>query len=128
MNGSHPFYSGTYNGHDCYCVTSEDRIKRVREFDLETCRRALLLPDLQSTVRKAIECQARKLVRAAKPKKPPPAAKFAVVLNPGTLFQAVDIYCGTLKSAEEWARGAVEPGVEVDVMRVLPDGSLTTEL
>ena len=60
--------------------------------------------------------------------KPPPAAKFAVVLNPGTLFQEVDIYCGTLQSAQAWLRDAMEPGVEADVMRVLPDGSLTTEL
>ena len=60
--------------------------------------------------------------------KPPPAAKFAVVLNPGTLFQQIDTYCGTLQSAQAWLRDALEPGVEADVMRVLPDGSLTTEL
>ena len=60
--------------------------------------------------------------------KPPPGAKFAVVLNPGTLFQQVDTYCGTLQSANAWLRDAMEPGVEADVMRVLPDGSLTTEL
>ena len=35
---------------------------------------------------------------------PPPTAKFAVVLNPGTLFQQVDIYCSTLRDAEDWAR------------------------
>ena len=60
--------------------------------------------------------------------KPPTAAKFAVVLNPGTLFQQIDTYCGTLQSAQAWLRDALEPGVEADVMRVLPDGSLTTEL
>lgn len=59
--------------------------------------------------------------------KPPPAAKFAVVTNPGTLFQAVDIYCASLANAEAWARETREPGLEVDVMRVLPDGTLTAE-
>lgn len=67
-------------------------------------------------------------MKAQRKPKPPPAAKFAVVLNPGTLFQEVDIYCGTLQSAQAWLRDALEPGVEADVMRVLPDGSLTTEL
>lgn len=55
-------------------------------------------------------------------------AKFAVVLNPGTLFQRVDTYCSTRQSAEEWARDTREPGLDVDVMRVLPSGELTTDL
>lgn len=59
--------------------------------------------------------------------KPPPAAKFAVVINPGTLLQQVDIYCSTLRDAEDWARDTREDGIEVDVMRVLPSGTLTTE-
>ena len=59
--------------------------------------------------------------------KPPPGAMFAVVLNPGTLFQQVDIYCSTLQTAQAWLRDALEPGTEADVMRVLPDGSLTAE-
>lgn len=58
---------------------------------------------------------------------PPPAAKFAVVLNPGTLFQQVDVYCSTLQNAESWARETREPGLEVDVMKVMPNGTLTTE-
>jgi len=49
------------------------------------------------------------------------------VTNPGTLFQAVDVYSATLQSAQEWAASTREPGLEVDVMRVRPDGSLTTE-
>jgi hypothetical protein len=57
----------------------------------------------------------------------PPGAKFAVVLNPGTLFQQADIYCATLNDALAWLRDALEPGTEADVMRVLPDGSLTAE-
>lgn len=66
-------------------------------------------------------------VRNNRKPKPPPAAKFAVVLNPGTLFEQVDVYCGTLQSAEAWARDTREPGLEVDVMKVMPNGSLTTE-
>jgi hypothetical protein len=58
---------------------------------------------------------------------PPPAAKFAVVIHPGTLFQTVDVYATNLKNAQEWAASTREPGIEVDVMRVRPDGSLTTE-
>jgi hypothetical protein len=128
MSKTHPFYSGTYDGRDCFYMTTDDRVKRVAEFDLETCHRALELKGLQATVRGALERRVRKLKRDAKPKKPPPAAKFAVVLNPGTLLQAVDVYAATLRDAEQWAAGIREPGVEVDVMRVLPGGQLTTEL
>lgn len=128
MSKDHPFYSGTYNNRDCYCVTAEDRTKRVAEFDLETCRKALQLQDLQTTVRAALERRVRKLERDARPKKPPPAAKYAVVLNPGTLFQRVDVYCSTRQNAEDWARDTREPGLDVDVMRVLPSGELTTDL
>ncbi|MGF6692961.1 hypothetical protein M2318_003038 [Metapseudomonas resinovorans] len=58
---------------------------------------------------------------------PPPCARFAVVLNPGTLFEAVDVYASTLQDAQSWAAETREPDLEVDVMCVLPDGSLTTE-
>ena len=128
MSKDHPFYSGTYDGRDCFYMTADDRVKRVAEFDLQTCRRALELADLQATVRGALERRVRKLERAAKPIKPAPAAKYAVVLNPGTLFQRVDTYCSTRQSAEEWARDTREPGLDVDVMRVLPSGDLTTDL
>ncbi|WP_161872663.1 hypothetical protein [Pseudomonas sp. SG-MS2] len=60
-------------------------------------------------------------------KNPPPCARYAVVLNPGTLFQRVDVYALTLLDAERWAAETREPGLEVDVMRVLPHGQLTTE-
>ena len=65
MSSAHPFWSGTYNGHDCYCVTVDDRVKRVAEFDLATCHQALQLPNLQSSVRTALERRIRKLERAA---------------------------------------------------------------
>lgn len=65
MSSAHPFYSGTYNGHDCYCMSADDRVKRVTGFDLATCRVALELPGLQGTVRQAIERRIRKLERQA---------------------------------------------------------------
>lgn len=55
---------------------------------------------------------------------PPPGALFAVVLNPVTLFQQVDSYSGSLREAYALAADLREPGVEVDVMKVVP-GSLT---
>lgn len=122
----HPFYVATYNGHECYCMTADDRVKRVAEFDLITCSEAMKLDDLQTTVKRAIERRMRTL--KARSAKPPPSAKFAVVLNPGTLFQSVDVYAGTLQSALDWACSMREPGVEVDVMRVMHDGTLTTDL
>lgn len=63
MSKQNPFYSGTYNGHDCYCMSADDRLKRVADFDLATCIVALELSGLQSTVRKAIERRIRKLQR-----------------------------------------------------------------
>lgn len=65
MNSKHPFYSGTYNGHDCFCMSADDRVNRVADFDLQTCQAALALPGLQSTVRHAIERRIRKLERLA---------------------------------------------------------------
>ena len=74
MSKDHPFYSGTYNDRDCYCMTADDRVKRVAEFDLPTCQRALAIDGLQGTVKQAIERRMRKLERDARPRKAPPAA------------------------------------------------------
>ncbi|PTQ70390.1 hypothetical protein [Pseudomonas sp. GV071] len=65
MSNSHPFYAGTYNGNDCYCMTADDRVKRVAEFNLEQCQAVLNLPGLQTTVRAAAERRIRKLSRAS---------------------------------------------------------------
>ena len=70
MSKDHPFYSGTYNGHDCYCMTVDDRINRVAAFDLPACRAALALPSLQRTVKAAIERRMRKLERQARTEQP----------------------------------------------------------
>lgn len=63
MSARHPFYSGTYNGRDCYCMTADDRVERVARFDLATCHAAQRLEGLQKTVREAIERRIRKLER-----------------------------------------------------------------
>ncbi len=57
----------------------------------------------------------------------PQCAQFAVVINPGTLFERIDAWAATLKDAIEWAADtrAIE-GCPVDVMKVTNTG-LTTE-
>lgn len=44
-------------------ITAEDRIRLVREMDAATLRRALAVPDLQSTVRRAIESRLKRLAK-----------------------------------------------------------------
>ncbi len=62
-NATHPFYSGTHNGRDFYCIAADDRVKRCADFDLETCHAALKLDGLQATVKQALERRIRKLER-----------------------------------------------------------------
>ncbi|MHA6881507.1 hypothetical protein [Ralstonia solanacearum] len=59
-----------------------------------------------------------------KAKNAPPCARFAVVSNPGTLFQRIEDYAMTLQGAQECATCYDIP---VDVMRITPSGELTTE-
>lgn len=56
-----PFYAGTYDGRACFHIAADDRIRAVQNFNAEQCAKALETPNLQSTVRKAIERQLRKL-------------------------------------------------------------------
>ncbi|HYC00387.1 MAG TPA: hypothetical protein VEC57_14715 [Candidatus Limnocylindrales bacterium] len=57
----------------------------------------------------------------------PSCARFAVVVDPGTLMERVDVYASTAKSAYEWAADLRDDGLQVDVMRITPSGELTTE-
>lgn len=50
-------YSGRWMG-DC---TSADRIRRVREFNLDQCKRALNVENLQKTVITALERRVKQL-------------------------------------------------------------------
>lgn len=64
--------------------------------------------------------------------KPPPAARFAVVTEPGTLFERVDSYHQSLLTAQAEARDLRDNFDSVDVMRVVHAGlagpaHLTTE-
>lgn len=58
-------------------------------------------------------------------KVPHHVARFAVVSNPGTMFERVEDYCMSMKAAIECKECYDDP---CDVMRVLPSGELTTEL
>lgn len=52
-------------------------------------------------------------------------ARFAVVSNPGTLYQRIEDYCSTLRDALECKSCYDDP---CDVMRILPSGELTTDI
>jgi len=54
----------------------------------------------------------------------PPCARFAVVSNPGTMFERIEDYAITLAEALECSTCYDDP---TDVMRILPSGELTTE-
>lgn len=55
---------------------------------------------------------------------PSQGACFAVVSNPGTMFERIEDYCQTLKQALECKACYDDP---VDAMKVLPSGDLSTE-
>lgn len=50
---------------------------------------------------------------------PPPGARFAVVIHPGTIFEEIDSYTGSLNEAQVIAADLREPGIEVDAMKVV---------
>ena len=58
-----PFFFANLGGHPTYHVNADDRLSVVRGFDLAQCRAALTLPDLQRTVRVAVERRKRALER-----------------------------------------------------------------
>ena len=59
--------------------------------------------------------------------KAPPAARFAVVTQPGTLFERVDSYHQTMLTATAAAQELREDGEAADAMRITPSGELSTE-
>jgi len=56
--------------------------------------------------------------------RPSQGVHFAVVSNPGTMFERIEDYAQTLKQAVECQQCYDDPA---DVMKVLPNGELTTE-
>lgn len=58
-----PFFSGTYFGNDAFYIDSASRLDVVKSLSLAACRRALLVDNVQKTVRQAIERRIRKLER-----------------------------------------------------------------
>jgi len=63
---AHPFYAGSYGGHDCYAQTVPDRLEMVSRFDHATCQQALQLSPMQKSVVTALERRIRQLEREAK--------------------------------------------------------------
>lgn len=66
---AHPFAAGSYTLGDGRVVHTQhtavlDRIRAVSDFTAEQCAAALALPDLQKTVRAAIERRQRVLARS----------------------------------------------------------------
>lgn len=64
MTTEHPFKGPCYSGHQTYVTTATERITRVKSFDRKQCLAALAIPDLQSTVAKAVERRLRQLGEA----------------------------------------------------------------
>ena len=64
-----PFETGqVYNGHRLQHCDAQDRITCVKEFNAAQCRAALALPDLQKTVRTAVERRLRALEKPHAPR------------------------------------------------------------
>lgn len=59
-----------------------------------------------------------------KAKNAPPCARFALVSNPGTIFERIEEYAATLRDAIECKSCYDE---HVDVMAITPSGELTAE-
>ena len=55
---------------------------------------------------------------------PTQGVNFCVVSNPGTLFERIEDYCQNLRQAVECKDCYDAP---TDIMKVLPNGELTTE-
>jgi hypothetical protein len=55
-----PFSSPNF-GRGVQTVAAADRIEMVKKFDASQCRAALKLPDLQATVRQAVERRLKKV-------------------------------------------------------------------
>ncbi len=62
-----PFWIYRWAGIDTFCQDAQSRIACVKDFPAAQCRAALRLPDLQKTVRLAIERRIRKLGKASVP-------------------------------------------------------------
>lgn len=55
---------------------------------------------------------------------PSNGVNYAVVSNPGTLFERIEDYCQTMPQAIE-CKGCYD--CPADIMKVMPNGDLTTE-
>lgn len=60
-----PFAASKYGDMQLYHYSATDRLHAVKSFNLEQCKAALELTDLQKTVRVAVERRMRKLEKEA---------------------------------------------------------------
>ncbi|RHW21719.1 hypothetical protein [Pseudomonas jilinensis] len=61
---ANPFITGMVNGRPYQSVTVEDRLAMVVRFTAAQCEAALAVPNLQKTVKTAVERRQRKLTKA----------------------------------------------------------------
>ena len=59
-----PFSRGIHNGIETQIVSTDDRVKAVRGFDMAQCAEARKLPDLQKSVVRALDVRERALAKA----------------------------------------------------------------
>lgn len=104
-----PFETGqVYAGHRLQTMSADDRIARVNTFSAEQCRAALTVPDLQKTVRTAVERRLRALDKERGRVPPPPAPQYIDVVfdaPPGPVagrFVEVEDAEGRSISVGEW--------------------------
>jgi hypothetical protein len=56
-----PFKGKRYGDIQTYTVTAEDRIRMVKTFDRKQCEAALIVPNLQKTVERAVRARFRQI-------------------------------------------------------------------
>jgi len=61
---TNPFLHAQYNGHWYGAASATDRMAALRRFTIAECETALQLPDLQGTVRRALEARVRRLLKS----------------------------------------------------------------
>lgn len=60
-NENNPFFAGYHDGRPTEWIDVESRLGLVRDFNLDQCWNALIVPGLQKTVEKAVRRRMRKL-------------------------------------------------------------------
>ncbi|WP_418648854.1 hypothetical protein ACNQFN_11340 [Thauera butanivorans] len=95
-----PFKTGCYGGIECFAVTANDRINRVKTFDRAQCQTALAMGDLQKSVERAVRIRLRQLDKQPRQPAPNPQDGMTVVFEDhGQDFLKFDIKGGRVIDA-----------------------------